>query len=531
MRVITLQQKQEIIIQYFREGLSHRQIAKQTGFHRDTVKKYITGYQEARRKLLGIEVPNRITEMNLIADLVEPPTYHVANRQKRSLSDEMIAKIQSHLQENENKKQLGQGKQCKKIVDIHKALLDEDFVISYTTVRNTVAELLKTAQEAYIKINYHPGQICEFDWGEVKVFLNNKLQKFQIAVFTSAFGNYRFAVLFSNQKSECFVEAHATFFTHLGGTYQTMVYDNMKVAVKRFVGRQEKEPTEALLKLSTYYGFSFRFCNTRSGNEKGHVERSVEYVRRKAFCCQDHFADLAEANAHLLTVCQRLNQETQVGSKQTAMERLSQERPYLLAAMPLYESARIEWLRVDKYSTIQVDQCHYSVPDYFVGQMLFTKVYSSQICCFHNNTVVADHQRLPGCQKWSIQIQHYCRTFQKKPGALANSYALKQADPRLQTLYQDHFNSREKDFIDVLFLYQKHGLKDVEIAIKEVLAVTPTDLTADKIRVLCERSSTPASIPGHDDLSIIAKSKEQLESYSTLLPASPEAFSCKEVSA
>lgn len=55
----------------------------------------------------------------------------------------------------------------------------------------------------------------------------------------------------------------------------------MKVAVKRFVGRQEKEPTEALLKLSTYYGFAFRFCN---GNEKGHVERSVEYIRRKAFC-------------------------------------------------------------------------------------------------------------------------------------------------------------------------------------------------------------------------------------------------------
>lgn len=529
--MITLNQKQEIILQHFRDGFSHRQIAKQTGFHRNTVKKYITGYQAVRQKLVAKNEVNRISEIDLIADLVEAPMYQVANRQKRSLTTEITAKIQAYLAENERKKELGQGKQCKKIIDVHQALLKDGFEISYTTVRNTVAEIVKEAHESYIKILYHPGQICEFDWGEVKIFINGTLRKLQIAVFTSAFGNYRFAILFSNQKSECFVESHAHFFAHLGGTYQTMVYDNMKVAVKKFIGRKEKEPTDALLKLSTYYGFSFRFCNIHAGNEKGHVERSVEYIRRKAFCCQDQFTDLAEANAHLLVTCQRLNQETQVGSRQTAMERLDQERAYLLAAMPIYESARVEWLRVDKYSTIQVDQCHYSVPDYFAGQMIFTKVYSSQIRCFHNNTVVAEHQRMQGCQEWSIQIQHYCRTFQKKPGALAHSYALKQADPRLQILYQNHFQGREKDFIEVLFLYQKHGLKVVETAILGVLVATPTNLTSDKIRLLCERSATLPSIQWHDDLSIIAKSKEQLASYSTLLPTSDEGFSCKEVSA
>jgi transposase/transposase-like protein len=530
--VITLNQKQEIILQYFSDGLSHRQIAKQTGFHRNTVKKYIAGYQEVRQKLVNESGINRIDKIDLIADLVEAPMYHVANRQKRSLTIEITTKIQEYLAENKRKKELGQSKQCKKIIDIHEALLLEGFEIGYTTVRNTVAKLIQTAQEAYIKILYNPGQICEFDWGEVKIFINGTLHKLQIAVFTSAFGNYRFAILFANQKSECFVESHAHFFAHLSGAYQTMVYDNMKVAVKKFVGRKEKEPTDALLKLSTYYGFSFRFCNIHSGNEKGHVEKSVEYIRRKAFCGNDHFADLAEANAHLLAICHKLNQKIQVRSNQTAMEGLEQEKPYLLTAMPIYESARIEWLRVDKYSTIQIDQCHYSVPDYFVGQMIFTKVYASQIRCFHNNTVVSEHQRLLGCQEWSIQIQHYCRTFQHKPGALAHSYALKQADPRLQTLYQKHFQCREKDFIEVLFLYQKHGLKAVETAILGVLVATPTNLTSDKIRLLCERSATLPPMQEDDDLSsIIAKSKEQLASYSTLLPASSEGFSRTEVSA
>ena len=267
--MITLNEKQEIILQYFRDGLSYRQIAKQTGFHRDTVKKYICGYQETRQKLAANISSDPTTKIDLIADLVEAPVYHVAHRQKRSLTTTMVDKIQGYLDENDGKKECGQGKQCKKIIDIYEALLAEGFEIGYTTVRNTVAELNQATQEAYIKILYHPGQLCEFDWGEVKIYLNGKLQKVQIAVFTSAFGNYRFAVLFSNQKSESFVEAHTQFFSHIDGIYQTMVYDNMKVAVKRFVGYQEKEPTEALLKLSTYYGFSFRFCNIHSGNEKG----------------------------------------------------------------------------------------------------------------------------------------------------------------------------------------------------------------------------------------------------------------------
>jgi len=46
-----------------------------------------------------------------------------------------------------------------------------------------------------------------------------------------------------------------------------MVYDNMKVAVKKFVGPTEEEATEALKKISIYYGFNYRFCNTYSGND------------------------------------------------------------------------------------------------------------------------------------------------------------------------------------------------------------------------------------------------------------------------
>nr|WP_021169248.1 IS21 family transposase [Sporomusa ovata]EQB26434.1 transposase [Sporomusa ovata DSM 2662] len=446
--MITLNQKQEIILNFYREGKSQRAIAKETGVDRKTVSKYINAYQQARQKLIQSEDTTRIDQIDLITDLVEPPKYQVANREKRKLTEDMIDKIKYYLDENEVKKRNGQSKQQKKIIDIHQALLDEGFQISYPTVRNTVDALRKSGKEAFIRIDYAPGDVCEFDWGEVNIYIDGTLKTFQMAAFTSAYGNYRYAHLFPKQKTECFVESHVLFFEHIGGVYRTVVYDNMKVAIKKFVGLTEKEPTDALVKLSMYYGFSFRFCNIRSGNEKGHVEKSVEYIRRKAFCHVYHFDSLDAANEHLLSVCINLNQRPQImANHMTALEQIAAEREFLLPAMPKYESARIETSRVDKYSTISIDTCHYSVPEFYVDKIVFTKVYSTHIRCFSEGEMIAEHKRCYGNQQWSIDIGHYCQIFKRKPGALAHSVALKQADIKWQRIYTKYYIKRKNHLL------------------------------------------------------------------------------------
>lgn len=156
-----------------------------------------------------------------------------------------------------------------------------------------------------------------------------------------------------------------------------MVYDNTKVVVKKFVGPSEKEPTEALLKLSLYYGFNYSFCNARTGWEKGHLERSVEHIRRKAFSYQDEFSSLEEAQKYLETICNQLNLLSQTDSGKNALDILKEEQAYLLPHLPKYDTARICELRVDKYSTVCIDTCHYSVPDVYVGEEGWTKVQSA----------------------------------------------------------------------------------------------------------------------------------------------------------
>lgn len=199
--------------------------------------------------------------------------------------------------------------------------------------------------KAYIRQEYAPGDIVEFDFVKINM-PNDVIKEFQLAIFTTAYGNFRWARLFPRENTACFLEAYAQFFKSIKGNHRTVVYDKTRVAVSKFVGLKEKEPTEALLKLSLYYKFNYRFCNAYKGNEKGHVETSVEYIRRKAFSDVRVFNTLTEDNIHLDEVLKKLNSKLLSMVNKSPLELLEEEREYLLPDMPLYETASIADLRV-----------------------------------------------------------------------------------------------------------------------------------------------------------------------------------------
>ena len=526
-RLIALQQKQNIIISHFLEGESQRAIARKTGVSRKTVKKYITEYETKRAELLNGDPNAKVDPKELTDSIVMAPKYDASTRSKRKLTPEIIDAIQAHLDDNEKKRQNGQSKIQKKKIDIYEALTASGFDISYTTVCNTIRTMLNQSKEAFIKAHYELGDVCEFDWGEVKLTIAGKLITLQIAVFTSAAGNYRYSQLFHKQDTACFLESHAAFFEHLNNVYKLMGYDNTRVAVKRLAG-SEGEPTEALLQLSLYYCFNFRFCNVNSGNEKGHVERSVEYVRRKAFARRDTFDSLAEANQYLLETCFTLNNKPQKGlNYRTAMDVLEDERPYLLPGLPKYDAARITELRVNKYSVIVVDSCYYSVPDRYVNKLVLTKVYSDEIRCFYEETLIATHARKMGFNLWSIKLEHYLNTLKKKPGALASSVALSQADPRLKEIYNKYFVTKEKDFIDLIFFISEHGLEKVEEAIALIEKSTPLEINTEMIKAICNRNIQEESQSALEDctLQIESQSLDMLKQFAELIPQGDDTFS------
>lgn len=524
--MITLNEKQHIIISTHLNGKSQRCIARETGIDRKTISKYVKEYELARQEFINLNgESNNLRELQ--DSIVERPKYNCQNRKKKKLTDEIINKIKGYVEENQQKRHAGRHKQQKKKIDIYEALKEEDYDISYATVSNYINKLLANGAEAFIKSEYRLGDICEFDWGEVKLTINDIARTFQMAVFTSAKGNYRYAQLFTKQNSECFKESHALFFEHIGQVYKKIVYDNMRVAVKKFVGLTEKLPTDALLKMSIYYGFEFRFCNVRSGNEKGHVERSVEVVRRKSFCKNDSFKSLEEANRYILKICDELNSKPQkLNNMKTAKDILNDERQHMGPYIAKLDTARIEEPRVDKYSTFSVNTCRYSVPDMYVGKRIFIKIYSNDIICFSEGKKIACHERKLGFYEWAIKLEHYLTTFKRKPGSLASSTAMLQADPRIQNIYDTYYNKKEKDFIELLLFIGKNNISKIQNAINLLVKINPTDVTTEKIKSICNRNYN--DFIGNNVIqlnsTIECEPNGLLDVYKTLIPLSTEDF-------
>lgn len=520
-----MKQKQEIVIGYYLEGKSCLTIVRETGLNWRTVSKYVKKYKKAQKSALerGLISDGSV----LLSEAVDPPKYDSSGRGKRKLSKEMISEIEKCLKENEEKVHNGQRKQQMKKIDIHEHLRELGHDIGYTTVATFISELEQKKQETYIRQEYSPGETCEFDWGEVKINIKGRLRRYYMAVFTSAYSNYRFSVLFERQDKISFKRSHALFFEHTEGSFKEMVYDNMKVAVKKFTG-SEKTPTESLLKLSMYYLFRFRFCNVRKGNEKGHVEKSVEYIRRKAFCRKgsDVFETLEEANAYLLEVCRKLNDTPQkLANGRTGTDLFREERNYLNAQVPPFECSELACKRVDKYGTISVCQNMYSVPEKYTGQMVDVRIYPEKIVCYSNGKEICEHRRTYGSHEWNINIDHYLKTLLRKPGALPGSTAFKNSSQKLKDLYLNYFQDDRKDFIELLIYIKNTGRNIIEIqsAVHEIIKSGCRTVSTEKIKCICERKKETSPAAYDSSSEIDAVSEKQLSEHSALMTKRGEA--------
>ena len=472
--------KQEIIIRSYREGKSQRQISRELQISRKTIKKYIEDYEQVQKD-------SARPETALSSYLSIPPMYHVGRRSKVRLTHEIELFIDNLLEDNSRKMQQGLRKQILKNVDILQLLHENGFDIGYTTVCNYIREKLgkPSIKEAFIRQQYQPGSSCEFDWGEIKLTIAGHQCRFQLAVFTSSYSNYRYAMIYRRQDTLAFMESHVSFFAHTSGVYHQMVYDNMRVAVAKFVGRHEKEPTRALLQLKEHYQFSHRFCNAYSGNEKGHVERSVEYIRRKAFGFKSDFSTLEEAEKYLELVLGKLNQTSQQLTGRTAMDMFSDEKKLLWQSAGELACSDSLQLRVDKYATFSYCTSRYSVPDKLVGCFVYVKVFSHKLEVYFENALIASHGRDYGKHQWIIDIEHYLDTFRKKPGALHSSVALS-SNPYLKKLYLQFYTNMPRDFIDLLHYCRQNKISEenLEAAVSRLISLCTQEVTTEKLTAL-----------------------------------------------
>ena len=439
------------IITLKREGVSTREISRRTGMSRDTIAKYWRRFVELNNKLK--ENPELKEEIQ--DEMLSKPKSVARTRTRHKFTPELEERLHEILAEEKRKDRIlgANHKQGLTNSQIRNKLVAEGFDISQPTINNALAEIRSRQRNVYIRQQHDFGDRLEYDFGEVRLDCGEGVKSYHMAVFCAPASKFRWLYLYTNQKRDVFMDSHVQFFAMMGGVWREIVYDNMKNVVTKFIGKNDKELSEDLVKMSMYYGFKINVTNCFSGNEKGSVEKSVDVLRSEIFAANWQFLSLDDAREYAVSRLNKLNEDCKI----------KEEIACLLPTKPKLELAAICECKVDKSSLISVDCVKYSVPEHLVGKAVIVKKYHEKICVYAENQPVCTHRRAFGNGTMQIDIMHYLCTLHKKPGAIKNSVALKSI-PKLKAIFDKHYSKKPKQFIE---LFQENSY----LTIEEILEV------------------------------------------------------------
>ena len=207
------------------EGLSIRQIAGDLEVSRNTVRKYLYGEGEPRRR--------------------------ESDKRPQPVLDEVRERIDEILQE------WGRRTTPKQRITgtlVHQQLLREGHQVGSTTVRAYLAEQRRARQEVYLPLVWRAGDGAQVDFFEVTVEVAGERQKAWLFVLRLMYSGRDFGWLYERCNQVAFLDGHVRAFKHLGGVTQRCIYDNLKAAVKRRLGI-ERELSARFLALCAHYLF------------------------------------------------------------------------------------------------------------------------------------------------------------------------------------------------------------------------------------------------------------------------------------
>lgn len=477
------------ILDLKQQGISNREVARRLGVNRKTVAKY---WNEYRHQIA--QLSEEFADVRLIQEeLYKAPRYQVAGRKARKYTQEIENRLREILSEEHKKDTvLGVGhKQKLTNKQIHKKLVSDGFEISLTTVNNKLAQIRDKKKEVFIRQQYEFGDRLEYDFGEVRLNCGEGVKVYHMAVFTSLAGKFRWCYLYTNQKKAVFMDSHVKFFEMIGGVYHEVVYDNMRNVVTKFIGKNEKELNEDLVKMSLYYGFKINVTNCFKANEKGAVEKSVDVLRNEIFAENWKFNSLDDARTYLQSRLLKLNETS----------RIEEEMKHLKPYRPVLELAMISENKVNSSSMISIDTAFYSVPEHLVGKKVIVKKYHDEIRVYANLIEVCRHKRIFGNGNMKVDIYHYLNTLLKKPGAVRNSIALKQI-PKLKAIFDTHYANKPKQFIEEFMAHKHLDIEQIIAYFKEKTAMKGEFIAISVIK--------PIS-------SVVTETRAFIANYSTLV--------------
>lgn len=254
------------------EGLNVSQIAERTGHDRKTVAKYL-------------------------GEVDMSPTPPVAPAAGPSKLDPYKPRIDAILAADEHVWR----KQRHTATRIYQELREAGYDGGYTLVQVYVRDRRRgrASSRGFLDLEWVPGT-AQVDFGEADLDLPGGRERCYFLVVSFPHSSMCWFQVFRGTTAECVCQGLMDVFLHIGGVPPVLVFDNA-TGVGHRVADGVRE-TELFRRFRLHFGFEARFCNPRSGHEKGHVERKVRFVRDNVLVPVPRVGDLRGYNESLLSV-------------------------------------------------------------------------------------------------------------------------------------------------------------------------------------------------------------------------------------
>jgi transposase len=222
-----------------RHGKAIREIARDTGVSRNTVRRYLRDEEASRYK----PRPQRPAKL-------DPFKGYVVERLRAAAPESIPASV------------------------LLMELRERGYAGGYTMLKLFVASLRsKEPAPPIIRFETEPGEQMQVDWAAIRRGSN------RLSVFVAALGWSRAAYVefVNDERVETLIEAHENAFFAFGGVPHEALYDNMRTVVieRHGYGRGRHRFHPGFLDFARHCGFRPRLCAPYRAQTKGKVERFI----------------------------------------------------------------------------------------------------------------------------------------------------------------------------------------------------------------------------------------------------------------
>lgn len=251
------------------------------------------------------------------------------------------------------------------------------------------------ATTVYRRLTTLAAEEAQVDWGAFgAIRIGRGVRPLSGFVMVLAYSRAVFALFTVDQTLESFLRGHVEAFQAFQGCARTLVYDNLRSAVLERAGTAIRFHPR-LLELAGHYHFAPRPCTPGRANEKGKIERQLQYLRHAFFAART-FADVDDLNAQFRRWRDEIAHQRPHPDQRdrTVAEVFAEEQPRLLP-LPAHPFATDVMRSVVSGKTpyVRFDRNSYSIPHPYVQRPLTLLASPTTIRILAGTEEIARHPR------------------------------------------------------------------------------------------------------------------------------------------